>query len=76
MANSILRLPDVKNRTGLFRSTLYLKISKGCFPRPISLGARAVGWLEAEVDSWLASRIEESRRRFAATQGLGRFGEE
>ena len=40
----ILRLADAKARTGLSRSTIYLNISNGTFPRPISLGARCVGW--------------------------------
>jgi prophage regulatory protein len=62
MAHSILRLPTVKARTGLSRSTIYLRISLGIFPRPVSLGPRAVGWLESEVDAWLAKRVEESRK--------------
>ena len=32
------------------------------FPKPISLGGRAVGWLEAEIQAWLAQRIEASRK--------------
>lgn len=62
MSQAILRLPQVKNRCGLGRSCIYEKISRGEFPRPISLGARAVGWLESEVDAWLAARIEVSRK--------------
>jgi prophage regulatory protein len=66
MANAILRLPAVKARTGLSRSTIYLRISQGSFPSPISLGgARAVGWIEAEVDEWLNKQIETSRKRKA-----------
>ena len=49
MATVILRLPDVKVRTGLSRSTLYLRISQGRFPKPISLGGRAVGWVDVEL---------------------------
>jgi prophage regulatory protein len=62
MADSILRLPAVKTRTGLSRSTIYLRVSQGTFPRPVGLGGRAVGWLEAEVQSWLAERIAASRK--------------
>jgi len=57
----ILRLTEVKARTGLSRSTIYLNISQGTFPRHISLGARCVGWLESEIDSWIAARIQKSR---------------
>jgi len=66
MANTILRLPSVKARTGLSRSTIYLRIAEGSFPRPISLGARAVGWLESEVEAWLSVLVQESRKRTAA----------
>lgn len=61
MSHSILRLPDVKTRTGLSRSSIYLRIANGEFPRPISLGGRAVGWIEADIDCWLAEKIEASR---------------
>ena len=55
---SILRRKQVEQRTGLSRSTIYLRIQEGSFPKPISLGERAVGWLENEIEAWLASRIE------------------
>ncbi len=55
---SILRRKQVEKRTGLSRSTIYLRIQEGTFPKPISLGARAVGWLENEIEAWLAARIE------------------
>ena len=61
MKHSILRLPKVKVRTGLSRSTIYLRISEGTFPSPIRLGSRAVGWLESEIDNWLEERISASR---------------
>jgi prophage regulatory protein len=57
----ILRLADVKIRTGLSRSTIYLNISNGTFPKHISLGARCVGWLESEIDAWIQARIHRSR---------------
>ena len=61
MATTILRLPAVKTRTGLSRSTIYLQIADGTFPKPISLGLRAVGWLETDIEAWLAARVEASR---------------
>ena len=60
-AVSILRLPAVRTRTGLSRSSLYLRISQGTFPPPISLGGRSVGWLSTDIDSWLSDRIAQSR---------------
>lgn len=62
MTHTILRLPAVKARTGLSRSTIYLRVSEGSFPAPVSLGDRAVGWIEAEVNDWLTRRIEASRK--------------
>jgi len=61
MTNSILRLPAVKARTGLSRSTIYLRVGQGTFPMPISLGARAVGWIEREIEEYVAKLIERSR---------------
>jgi prophage regulatory protein len=59
----IIRLPEVMGRVGLRRASIYLHIGKGSFPKPISLGARAVGWLESDIDGWIAARIEVTRRQ-------------
>jgi prophage regulatory protein len=59
--HTILRLPAVKAATGLSRSTIYLRIAQGTFPRPIGLGSRAVGWLDSDIRAWQRQRIEESR---------------
>jgi prophage regulatory protein len=61
MSNVILRLPQVKIKVGLSRSSIYAAVSQGKFPHPIRLGARAVGWVDSEVESWLAGQIEQSR---------------
>ena len=55
---SILRRKQVENRTGLSRSTIYLRIKKGTFPKPINLGERAVGWLEPEIDDWVNEKVQ------------------
>ena len=55
---SILRRKQVEDRTGLSRSTIYLRIQEGTFPKPISLGPRAVGWLEHEIQAWLSACVE------------------
>ena len=62
MSYKILRLPEIKNRTGLSRSTIYQRIARGVFPSPVSLGDRAVGWIESEIDSWIEERINTSRQ--------------
>lgn len=63
MVESILRLPEVKSRIGLSRSTLYARIAEGSFPKPVSLGGRAVGWTESSINDWVNQRIEESRSK-------------
>lgn len=62
MSKKIIRLPEVKNKTGLSRSSLYLRMSNGEFPKSISLGGgRAIGWLEADIEQWLDERIAASK---------------
>jgi prophage regulatory protein len=58
----ILRLRQVSARTGLARSTIYERIKSGEFPAQVSLGARAVGWLEADVEAWIAAHVQRSRK--------------
>lgn len=57
MKRIILRLPAVKSESGLSRSTIYLRVSQGLWTRPVSLGARAVGWPSDEVEAINAARI-------------------
>lgn len=58
-----LRLPEVLAHTGLPRSTIYARLDQGRFPRWVSPGARADGWIKAEVDECIRERIETSRGR-------------
>ena len=61
MEHQILRLTDVIAMTGLSRSTIYLRMVQGKFPKKINLGSRAVGWISSEVNEWIEERIKESR---------------
>ena len=58
---AILRRPQVQQRTGLSRSTLYQYIKDGEFPRSIALGPRSVGWLESDITDWITERVRISR---------------
>ena len=51
------RKSEVLQRIGLSRSTLHSKIQQGLWCPPISLGARAVGFLEHETDELIAAHI-------------------
>ena len=62
MFQNILRLALVKQRTGLSRSSIYSGVKQGTFPAQISLGPRAVGWLESSIESWIQQRIELSSK--------------
>lgn len=54
-----LRMPAVREKTGLGRDSLYRLAHAGKFPKPIKISDRASAWLESEVDQWCASRIAE-----------------
>lgn len=54
----LIRLKEVIDSTGLARSTIYKYIDEGTFPRSVSLGDRAVAWVESEVQEWILERIE------------------
>ena len=58
---TVLRRRQVEGRTGLGRSSLYALIANGQFPAPIRLSANTVGWLEHEIDAWIAERAKISR---------------
>lgn len=52
----IIRLKAVIEMTGLARSTIYLYMKEGSFPKSIKLGAKSVGWLEEELYTWIEDR--------------------
>jgi len=56
MPDRYLRRRAVEEITGLSRSTIYLMMSRGEFPRPVKLTTRAVAWPEREITEWLDSR--------------------
>jgi len=67
-ALTILRRRQVEARTGLSRSSIYAKMRRNprrpsdydpTFPKPVSVGAKAVGWVEAEVEAWLIAKIQK-----------------
>ena len=65
----LIRLPEVMNRTGYGRTSIYRKMKDGSFPKSVKLGGplkdpnafdcRAIAWIEDEVEQWIESRIEE-----------------
>jgi prophage regulatory protein len=63
----IIRFDEVMAKTGLKHSALYNLMAQGSFPKPVPLGLKARGWLESEVNDWIANRVAErdSTRRVA-----------
>ncbi len=70
-ALTILRRKQVEARTGLSRSSIYARLRQNpkrpgdydpTFPKPVSVSAKAVGWIEAEIDAWLTAQVKKSRK--------------
>lgn len=57
MVQAILRLPAAKAESGASRSTIYLRIQQGLWPKPVRLGPRSVGWPAGEVAAINSARI-------------------
>jgi prophage regulatory protein len=56
--NRLVRLPEVKDRTGLSRTSIYRKMDAGEFPLAIKLSTNAVAWRETELERWIAAPME------------------
>jgi prophage regulatory protein len=66
-----IRLPRVKELCAYSRSSIYLQIAQGKFPRPVDLGGgRAVAWLESEIVGWINARVTSSRSGGASENAL------
>ncbi len=61
MTTRLIKLPEVMQRTGKKRSTIYANVKAGLMPAPIKIGEKAVCWVETEIEEWIASRIIASR---------------
>jgi prophage regulatory protein len=59
---NVVRLPEVRRMTRLGRSTIYRLQADRKFPQSFKLGTRAVGWLEREVQQWVADRAANGRK--------------
>ena len=59
--NRLLRLPAVKESTGLSKSSIYARIAEGTFPKQISLGPRLVVWAESDIQNWIAEQVAAAR---------------
>jgi prophage regulatory protein len=58
----VIRHAQVCNKLQISSAKLFDMVARGQFPKPFTLvpGGRAVGWLEADVDSYVLARKEAS----------------
>ena len=57
----LLRRPDVQQRTGLSRSSLYNLIKEGRIPRPVQISDRRVTWDSDDIDRWINTQIKNGQ---------------
>jgi len=71
MSQAIIRMSNVERETGYSRSTIYMRIKAGLFPKPVSIGAKSVGWPGNEVaavNSWrIAGKSDDEIRNLVET---------
>ncbi|AIA47153.1 MULTISPECIES: helix-turn-helix transcriptional regulator [Serratia] len=65
MSQTFIRIADVQRRTGYSKAWIYRLMSQGRFPASVKIGARAIAFVESEVDTWISQRIAESRGEVA-----------
>ena len=59
----LLRLPEVMDRVGLRRASIYQRMNEGRFPKSRSLGAKCAVWVEAEIDAWIENIVSQNEAR-------------
>ena len=56
ISHRMLRLPEVRDITGVSRSSIYKWMDEGKFPPSRQLGERAIAWDSREIAKWVDSR--------------------
>lgn len=64
-SQSLIRITEVQRRTGFGKAWIYRLMSQGKFPASVKIGSRSIAFVESEIDEWINSRIEESRKEVA-----------
>jgi prophage regulatory protein len=57
MQNNIIRLKAAIQKTGLSKSSIYSLLAENKFPKRVQLSARSIGFLESEIDLWIAEKL-------------------
>ena len=53
----VLKIREVMQKVKLGRSSIYRGIGEETFPKSIPLTDKSVGWLESEIDEWIAKQV-------------------
>lgn len=56
-SHRLLRLAQVRDKTGLKRSQIYEYMKTGAFPKSIKIGPSSVAWLESEIEEWINQKL-------------------
>lgn len=54
---SFLRIVDVMKKTGIAKSTIWLWVGEGKFPKPIKLSPRITIWEEEKVNNGMKEKL-------------------
>ena len=54
----LIKIKEVIKMISLSRATIYKYMADDSFPKPVSLGTKAVAWVEDEVENWIVEKIE------------------
>ncbi len=55
----LVRARDRAHMTGVPRSTCYLRMTQGTFPKPVPIGEKAVAWLESDLIGWMEQQVSK-----------------
>ena len=61
-SKKLLRIEDVSNKTTLAKSTIWLKLSQGKFPKPTKISSAISVWKESDIDNWIESFFQNTER--------------
>ena len=61
-SKKLLRIEDVSNKTTLAKSTIWLKLSQGKFPKPTKISYAISVWKESDIDNWIESFFQNTER--------------
>lgn len=65
-STKLLRISEVANKTTLAKSTLWLKVARGKFPKPIKISPSITVWKESDIDAWIDSFFSHASNKEAA----------